>query len=81
MNVQEALKAICSTNDGYCWYCDSKLPTADRAIREGWDVQRVAGDRVASIIVVCPACLNEKAELGEESFLRNLSLRVCNSTC
>jgi hypothetical protein len=81
MNVQEALKAICSTNDGYCWYCDSKLPAAEVAIREGWDVQRVAGERVASIILVCPSCLHEKAELGEESFLRNLSLRVCNSTC
>jgi hypothetical protein len=44
-------------------------------------VQRVNGDRIASIILVCPMCQREKAELGEEGFLRNLSLRVCNSTC
>jgi len=81
MNVNEALRAICSTGEGFCWYCDSKLPAADSAIREGWDVQRMAGDRVATIILVCPTCLHEKAELGEERFLRNLSLRVCNSTC
>jgi hypothetical protein len=83
MNVHEALRAIGSTGEGFCWYCDSKLPAAESAIREGWDVQRVLQqtDRVASIILVCPACLQEKAELGEEGFLRNLSLRVCNSTC
>ena len=81
MNVNEALRAICSTAEGFCWYCDSKLPAADSAIAEGWDVQRMPGDRVASIILVCPACLHEKAELGETGFLRKLSLRVCNSTC
>jgi hypothetical protein len=57
------------------------LPAAEEAIRDGWDVQRVNGDRIASIILVCPMCQREKAELGEEGFLRNLSLRVCNSTC
>ena len=36
MNVNEALRAICSTGEGFCWYCDSKLPAADSAIREGW---------------------------------------------
>ena len=37
------------------------------------------GDRVASIILVCPKCLREQAELGEEEFLRTLSLRLCNA--
>ncbi|PYV18103.1 MAG: hypothetical protein DMG21_06090 [Acidobacteria bacterium] len=62
MNIPEALRAICSTHEGYCWFCDSKLPAAESAIAEGWDVQRVAGDRVASIILVCPACLRKKAK-------------------
>ena len=40
-------------------------------------VQRIIhGDRV-----VCPTCQEQKAVLGEEEFLRNLSLRVCNATC
>jgi hypothetical protein len=81
MDVSEALRAICPTGEGCCWYCDRKLPTAEEAIDTGWDVQRVNGDRIASIILVCPMCQREKAELGEEGFLRNLSLRVCNSTC
>jgi len=81
MDVSEALRAICTTGEGYCWYCDRRLPAAEEAIRDGWDVQRVNGDRIASIILVCPTCQREKAELGEEGFLRNLSLRVCNSTC
>jgi hypothetical protein len=81
MNVAEALHAIASTGDGYCWYCDSKLPAGEAAVEDGWDVQRIPGERVASIILICPACLQEKEELGEEGFLRNLSLRVCNLTC
>ncbi len=81
MDVQGALHAICSTGDGYCWYCDRKLPHAEEAIAGGWDVQRINGDRVASIILVCPVCQREKTELGEEGFLRSLTLRVCNSTC
>ena len=81
MNVHEALEAICSTNEGYCWYCDAKLPAAHDAIGTGWDVKRLDGDRVASIILLCPTCQTQKAELGEEEFLRNLSLRVCNATC
>ncbi|MCJ7502124.1 MAG: hypothetical protein MUP80_03565 [Acidobacteriia bacterium] len=81
MDVSEALRAICTTGEGSCWYCDRRLPAAEEAIRDGWDVQRVNGDRIASIILVCPMCQREKAELGEEGFLRNLSLRVCNSTC
>jgi hypothetical protein len=81
MNVPEALRAICTTGEGCCWYCDRKLPTAEEAIETGWHVQRLNGERVASIILVCPACQREKEELGEEGFLRNLMLRVCNSTC
>lgn len=82
MDVHAALHAIATTGEGYCWYCDRKLPAqGGEAVRDGWDVQRVEGERVASIILVCPACLDEKRELGEEGFLRNLSLRVCNATC
>ncbi len=82
MNVREALYAIATTGEGYCWYCDRKLPHAGEvAVKDGWDVQRIPGERVASIILVCPACLHEKEEYGEEGFLLNLSLRVCNSTC
>ena len=81
MNVQEALEAICSTHEGYCWYCDRRLPVAEEAITSGWDVKRLEGERVASIVVVCPTCRTQKAELGEEEFLRHLSLRVCNATC
>lgn len=79
MNVPEALRAISSTGEGCCWYCDRKLPGAEKAIRDGWDVQRVAEERVASIILVCPACLREKAESGEEEFLRQFSARVLNA--
>ncbi len=81
MDVHSALHAISSTGKGCCWYCELKLPRAEAAIDAGWDVQRVEGERVANIILVCPACLDEKRELGEEVFLRNLSLRVCNATC
>ena len=82
MDVAEALRAICTTGEGCCWYCDQRLPSeADEAIGAGWDVKRVEGERVASIILVCPECTREKTELGEEGFLRNLSMRVCNSTC
>jgi hypothetical protein len=81
VDVSEALRAICTTGEGYCWFCDRRLPAAEEAIRDGWDVQRLNGERLASIILVCPTCQREKAELGEEGFLRNLSLRVCNSTC
>ncbi len=81
MDVQAALHAIATTNEGYCWYCDRKLPAAEEAIDTGWDVQQLNGERVASIILVCPLCQREKAELGEEGFLRNLMLRVCNTTC
>ncbi len=81
MNVSEALRAISSTGEGFCWYCDGRLPGADQAISTGWDVRRIAGERVASIILVCPECQREKSKLGEEGFLRNFSERVCSSIC
>jgi hypothetical protein len=81
IDVQEALYAICESGKGRCWYCDLKLPHAERAIDDGWDVQRVEDGRVASIILVCTTCQQERLELGEEEFLRCLSLRMCNATC
>ena len=79
LDVNAALHAIGSTGKGRCWYCDLRLPRADAAIDAGWHVQRVEGDGVASIILVCPKCLRKRAELGEEEFLRHLSLRLCNA--
>ena len=61
VDVREALKAICTTGKGRCWHCDAKLPRGRRAIREGWDVQRLDDYPVASIILVCPACLRQQA--------------------
>ena len=80
LDADAALHAICATGKGRCWYCDRRLPRLQEALRTGWDVQRVEGERVASIILVCPKCQFEQAELGEEEFLRNLSLRVCTAT-
>lgn len=59
VDVREALDAICAYGKGRCWYCDSKLPKARKAVRDGWDVQRVERQPVASIILVCPACLHQ----------------------
>jgi hypothetical protein len=56
LDVHDALHAICSTGKGRCWYCDHRLPRVQEAVRRGWDVQRVEGERVASIILVCPRC-------------------------
>lgn len=56
LDVHDALHAICSTGKGRCWYCDRRLPRVQEALRAGWDVQRVEGKRVASIILVCPRC-------------------------
>ncbi len=82
MNVPEALHAIATTGDGCCWYCDCHLPRRGaKAVKDGWDVQRIPGDHVASIILVCPACRRDKQELGEKAFLESLSMRVCNTTC
>ena len=62
IDVHEALKAICTTGKGRCWHCDARLPAARRAIREGWDVQRLDDYPVASIILVCPACLRSQVQ-------------------
>jgi hypothetical protein len=63
VNVHEALAAIATTGKGRCWYCDARLPAAERAVEEGWDVQRIDERPVASIILVCPGCLRQKAAL------------------
>lgn len=59
IDVPDALHAICSTGKGRCWYCDARLPREDEALRDGWDVQRIDDEPVASIILVCPQCLRE----------------------
>ena len=56
LDVADALYAICSTGKGRCWHCDRRLPRAEEAVRTGWDVQRIEGARVASIILICPRC-------------------------
>lgn len=63
VDVHEALAAIATTGKGRCWYCDARLPEAERAIHEGWDVQRVDEHPVASIILVCPVCVRQEAAL------------------
>jgi hypothetical protein len=80
IDVREALRAIATTGKGRCWYCDVRLPRAAVATRTGWDVQRLEGERVANIILVCPACLRQKAEYGEEEFQRRMTQRFCNVT-
>lgn len=81
MDVNEALRAICSTGEGYCWYCDCKLPEEKEAVKAGWDVRRIEGERVASIILVCPSCRKRQAERGEKGLLRNLAFRAERITC
>lgn len=76
MKVSEALHAIAGTGEGHCWYCDVKLPQADEAVRLGWDVRRLNGERVGGLVLVCPACLRQKRELGDEGFLRAFARRV-----
>ncbi|MGH9448070.1 MAG: hypothetical protein ACRD3O_20455 [Terriglobia bacterium] len=62
IDVPAALRAICSTGKGRCWYCDARLPEESAALRQGWDVQRFDEQPVASIILVCPSCgRHEKA--------------------
>ncbi len=63
VNVHEALSAIASTGKGRCWYCDSRLPDAESAIHRGWDVQRIDEHPVASIILVCPECVEREAKV------------------
>jgi len=62
LDVNAALYAICSTGKGRCWHCDRRLPCAEEAVGRGWDVQRVEGERVASIILVCPRCQVRRAK-------------------
>ena len=61
LDAAAALSAICSTGKGRCWYCDAKLPPEAEAIGAGWDVQRFDDQPIASIILVCPACLREES--------------------
>lgn len=63
LDVRNALHAICSTGKGRCWYCDVRLPRVEEAVHRGWDVQRVEGERVASIILVCPSCQLKPEEI------------------
>ncbi len=74
LNVPDALQAICSTGKGRCWHCDRRLPRAAEAVRTGWDVQRIEGERVASIILVCPRCQPKRANVRivERSFAAGL---------
>jgi hypothetical protein len=80
VDVRTALEAICAYGKGRCWYCDVKVPAADRALRAGWDVQRIEEQPVASIILVCPKCARRKAQLGEAEFNRRITLDVPAST-
>ena len=79
LDVNAALHAICSRGKGHCWHCDRKLPPAEEAIDAGWHVQRVESERVASIILVCPKCRRERAELGEEEFRCYFPPRASNA--
>ena len=63
VDVHEALAAIATTGKGRCWYCDTKLPAAEQALDEGWDLQRIDEHPVASIILVCPGCLRQDTAL------------------
>jgi hypothetical protein len=74
INVHEALEAICAHGKGRCWHCDARLPSVARAIRRGWDVRRVKGHPVASLILVCPACVAK--ERRRASPHRSLALGV-----
>ncbi|MGH9432865.1 MAG: hypothetical protein ACRD3T_15110 [Terriglobia bacterium] len=64
IDVREALEAICGRGKGRCWYCDRDLPSARRAIRQGWDVQRLQDYTLASIILVCPDCRRQDQALS-----------------
>ena len=63
LDVPAALHAICSTGKGRCWFCDRRLPRVEQALSSHWDVQRVEGERVATIILVCPRCQLKSKEL------------------
>ena len=79
LDVHGALYAICSTGRGRCWHCDRKVPAAEAAIEAGWDVQRVEGKHVASIILVCPKCRRKRAEVLDNTFLSGLSSPACDA--
>jgi len=79
LDVNGALHAICSTGRGRCWHCDRKLPAVEEAIGVGWSVQRVEGQRVASIILVCPKCRRKRSEASRKQFLRTLSPPACDA--
>jgi hypothetical protein len=71
LNVTDALRAICSTGKGRCWHCDRCLPGEAEAVRTGWDVKRIEGERVASIILVCPRCQpkSQSLDVPESEFV------------
>ena len=79
LDVHAALYAIGSTGRGRCWHCDRRLPPVEEAIGAGWHVQRVPGQRVASIILICPKCRRKRTKAGKEEFVSNLSAPVCNA--
>jgi hypothetical protein len=74
LDVDAALHAICSTGKGRCWYCDRRLPRAHEAIITRWDVQRVEGERVANIILICPRCQLKPEDLKAPE--RSLAARL-----
>jgi len=73
-NVPDALHAICSTGKGRCWHCDRRLPCEAEAVRTGWDVKRIEGEHVASIILVCPRCQpkSQSLDISESKFVAQL---------
>jgi len=79
LDVPGALSAICATGRGRCWHCDRKLPAVEAAIDAGWDVQRMEGKHVASIILVCPKCRHKRGEVGEKRFVSHLSRPICDT--
>jgi hypothetical protein len=85
LDVRAALRAICSTGKGHCWFCDRRLPRVEEAVGTGWAVLRVEGQRVASIILVCPKCQvrNSKLETRNSVFgvgVSNCEFRVSESS-
>ncbi len=78
LNVNAALYAISSTGRGRCWHCDRKVPPPEEAILGGWDVQSLEGERVASIILVCPKCQRKQAKASQKQFVPNLPPPLCD---